>query len=520
VIEFAVEMLDNRSMRIGHLGRVVQFCVVGVSAPLILGFAAVYTLRLPLPTRGRITAIINQTTYVATTLKDGRILFTPYPNYTQLVYEYQPWLTVLQAWWYRQKMPRPKYGEEPPEMVAAVLFDPTTRKFSYTSAMNVPSEDYTSVVLQDGRVFFNGTGRLALKSPERAPELYDPRSGKFAALPSTHGLRMWGRKTVLLNSGKLLIVRGEYPEEDPGDPPLLWDPGTNRIKELRGPTKEWRPTIAVTLDNGKILFIGAEGLINRQLPTLELYDPATEQFSFAGSFPENFEPCSPVKLREGKVFILDCEGSMSEHFNASTLPTRSYAEIYDSSTGRLQPTPMMITLRLSPLSILLKDGSVLLVGGLGFLNDVRDRLWPLASAEIYNPDVNEFEAVGSLPQSITEYSQRMGGSLMLLRDGRVLYTAPGIERRAALYDPFSRTFGEICATDLASGFKFQLDDGSVLLVGSPAAEIAELFNTHNGDFQPFPTGIGHPTAHWTRTIRRFFTGYPADRMKQDRFVKR
>jgi hypothetical protein len=256
------------------------------------------------------------------------------------------------------------------------------------------------------------------------------------------------------------------------------------------------------------------------LPTLELYDPATEQFSFAGSFPENFDPGSAVKLSEGRVLILDCEGSMSEHFNTYTLPTRSYAEIYQSSTGSLEPTPLMTTLRLNPVPILLKDGKVLLVGGLGFVNDVRDwRLRQLASAEIYNPDDNQFEAVGSLPQSLTELSQRQGESLTLLRDGRVLYTLSGIERRAALYDPFSRTFGEICATDLASGFKFQLDDGTVLMVGSPTAEIAELFNTRNGDFQPFPTDIGPPATHWMRTIRRFVTGYPADQIKQDHFVK-
>ena len=405
-------------------------------------------------------------------------------------------------------------------MVDAVLFDPTTRKFSYTSAMKVPSESYTSVVLQDGRVFFSGIGRLALKRPEPAPELYDPGNGKFAALNATHGLRMWGRMAVLLKSGKLLVVSGEDPFEDPADPPLLWDPGNNRIKKLRGPAKQWRPRIALTLDNGKILFIGAEGPINHQLPTLELYDPDKEQFSFAASFPENFEPWSAVKLSEGRVLILDCEGSLSEHFNAYTLPTRSYAEIYQSSTGSLEPTPLMTTLRLNPVPILLKDGKVLLVGGLGFVNDVRDwRLRQLASAEIYNPDDNQFEAVGSLPQSLTELSQRTGESLTLLRDGRVLYTLSGIERRAALYDPFSRTFGEICATDLASGFKFQLDDGTVLLVGSPTAEIAELFNTRNGDFQPFPTAIGPPATHWIRTIRRFVTGYPADRIKQNQFVK-
>ncbi len=325
---------------------------------------------------------------------------------------------------------------------------------------------------------------------------------------------------VLLKSGKLLIVSGEDPFEDPADPPLLWDPGNNQIKKIRGPIKQWRPRIALTLDNGKILFIGAEGPNNRQLPTLELYDPNTEQFSFAASFPENFAPCSPIKLRDGRVLILDCEGSMSEHFNAYTLPTRSYAEIYDQSTGRLEPTPLMTTLRLNPLSILLKDGNVLLVGGLGFPNDVRDcRLRQLASAEIYAPDDNAFTAVGSLPQSMTELSQRMGESLMLLPDERVLYTLLGIERKAAFYDPVSRTFSEICATDLASGFKFQLDHGTVLMVGSPTAEFAELFNTHNGDFQPFPTGIGRPTTHWTRRISRFVTGYPADRIKRDQFVR-
>ncbi len=493
------------------------FWVVGVSAAFILGIAAVYALRLPLPTPGRITAVITQTTYVATTLNDGRVLFTPYPNYTQRIYEYQPWLTVLWAWWYRHVMPWPKYGEEPPEMVEAVLFDPRTRKFSYTGAMKVPSESYTSVVLQDGRVFFSGIGRLALKSPEPAPEMYDPTRGKFAALTSTHGFRMWGRMPVLLKSGKLLIVNGEDPEEDPNDPPLLWDPGNNLIKKLRGPTKRWRPRIALTLDNGKILFIGDEGPINRQLPTLELYDPGTEQFSFAGSFPENFDPGSAVKLSEGRVLILDCEGSLSEHFNAYTLPTRSYAEIYDSGMGRLEPTALMTTLRLNPRPILLEDGKVLLVGGLGFVNDVRDwRLRQLTSAEIYNPDVNEFEAVGSLPQSLAELSQRQGESLWLLRDGRVLYAAFGSERRAALYDPFSRTFSAICATDLASGFKIQLDDGSVLMVGSPTAEIAELFN--NGEFQPFATGIGQPATHWVRTIRRFVTGYPANRIKRDQFL--
>ena len=404
-------------------------------------------------------------------------------------------------------------------MVNAVLFDPTTRKFSYTSAMNVPNEDYTSVVLQDGRVFFSGVGRSAVKSPEPAPELYDPRSGKFEALTSTRGLRMWGRMPVLLNSGKVLIVSGEDPFEDRADPPLLWDPGNNRIKKLRGPIKPWRPRIAVTLDNGKILFIGAVGAINRQLPTLELYDPATEQFSFAGSFPENFAPCSPMKLGEGRVLILDCEGSLSEHFNAYRLPTRSYAEIYQSSTGSLEPTPLMTTLRLNPLPILLKDGKVLLVGGLGFVNDVRDwRLRQLASAEIYNPDDNQFEAAGSLPQSLTELSQRTGESLTLLRDGHVLYTVSGTARRAAIYDAFSRTFGEICATDLASGFKFQLGDGTVLMVGSPTAEIAELFNTRNGEFQPFATGIGQPATHWMRTIRKFVTGYPANRIKRDQFL--
>jgi hypothetical protein len=126
-------MLDNRGVGIGRLRRVVQFCVVSVSAALILGFATVYTLRLPLPTSGRVIAVTMGTGYVATTLNDGRILFTPSPNYTQQIYEYQPWLTVLWAWWYRHVIPWPTYGEEPPEMVNAVLFDPTTRKFLHES---------------------------------------------------------------------------------------------------------------------------------------------------------------------------------------------------------------------------------------------------------------------------------------------------------------------------------------------------------------------------------------------------
>jgi hypothetical protein len=397
-------------------------------------------------------------------------------------------------------------------MVNPVVFDPVMRRFSYTGAMKEPGEFLFPVVLRDGRVFFNAARSIGLHDPEHAPEIYDPVSGEFHVVAPIQGVKMSGRTPFVLNNGKVLLAGG-------GDPVLLWDPESNRIITLRGTGKDWSPRIAVTLDSGKVLLIGDEYVINRELPTLELYDPTLERFSFAGSLPQNWDPSSAIKLREGRVLIIGGEGSLSEHFNASMLPTRGREQIYDPVTGRLEPTPLMAVYRYSPLVTMLKDGTVLFVGGYGFRNGVAEwRLFQLSSAEIYNPDSNTFEAVGSLPEAITEHGSRFNESLTLLLDGRVLYTASATDRGAALYDPFSRTFSDICATRLAEGPKFQLDERRVLLVGSPTAETAEIFNPQNGEFQAFPIGLSEPT-YWLLRIRRFVTGYPGYQVQRDRFLK-
>lgn len=511
-IEFTWKMLDKISVRIGHLRRALPVWVATIAAVFLLAFAIVYELRLPERTPGRFTSVITGTAYFPTQLKDGRILFIPSPNYTQGIYECQPWLTLIWAWWYGHVMPRPEEAVDPPEMVTPVAFDPVTRKFSYTSAMEEPGAFLVPVVLRDGRVFLNGTRSWGPNDPERAPEIYDPVSGKFHVVPPIQGVRLSGRQPFVLNNGKVLLAGGE-------DPVLLWDPESNRIKTLRGPCKDWSPRIVVTLDSGKVLLIGNECVVNRELPTLELYDPASERFSFAGSLPENWDPFSAIKLRNGRVLIIGGEGSLSEHFNAYTLPTRGREQIYDPRSGRLEPTPFMMTYRYRPLVTLLKDGTVLFVEGYGFPKGLPNwRLFQLSSAEIYKPEDNAFEAVGSLPKAITDYTGRFNESLTLLLDGRVLYTASNTDCAVALYDPFSRTFNEMCATRLANEFKFQLDPKSVLLVGSPTAETAEIFNPQNGESQTFPIGLSEPT-HWLLRIRRFVTGYPGYQIKRDQFLK-
>ena len=67
-------------------------------------------------------------------------------------------------------------------MVDAVLFDPTTRKFSYTSAMKVPSEAYTSVVLQDGRVFFSGVGTFSRQESGACTGIVRPKERQVRGL--------------------------------------------------------------------------------------------------------------------------------------------------------------------------------------------------------------------------------------------------------------------------------------------------------------------------------------------------
>src|SRR5437870_3953395 len=125
--------------------------------------------------------------------------------------------------------------------------------------------------------------------------------------------------------------------------------------------------------------------------------------------------------------------------------------------GRFMPTGDMTAARSFHTATLLRDGTVLIVGG----NGERP-----TSAELYDPATGTFAATGSLTTA------RSGSTATLLDDGRVLIVggdrftgnAP-MKSSAELYDPSTKTFtptGDMVTVHIG-GTATLLNDGKVLI---------------------------------------------------------
>ena len=135
------------------------------------------------------------------------------------------------------------------------------------------------------------------------------------------------------------------------------------------------------------------------------------------------------------------------------------------STGAFVPTGNMTIARSSHTATLLKDGRVLLTGG---VNAGYGYAGSAGSAELYDPSTGTFTATGNMT------TNRAGHTATLLPDGRVLiggeYTGDGT---AELYDPATGKFTQTGGMkDLhESQTSNLLSNGKVLITGAPSAEL-------------------------------------------------
>src|SRR6266851_4003293 len=115
----------------------------------------------------------------------------------------------------------------------------------------------------------------------------------------------------------------------------------------------------------------------------------------------------------------------------------SSAELFDSNTRRFIPTGAMTAERMGHTITMLRDGRVLITGGarnIGFRSE-------LSSAEIYDPSTGTFATTGSMR------TPREGHTATILRDGRVLIVGGSDNGThtldsAEIYDPASGSFSD------------------------------------------------------------------------------
>jgi hypothetical protein len=208
-------------------------------------------------------------------------------------------------------------------------------------------------------------------------------------------------------------------------------------------------------------------------------------FERTGSMTTPRSTHTATLLRDGRVLLA---GGLTE----GKTPT-STAELYDPRTGSFSPTGSMETPRYSHTATLLADGRVLVAGGNGSAGAY------LASAELYYPGTGQFTPTGLMATA------RFGHTATLLANGKVLVAGgmsdgtifPGSAGRSAdLYDPAT---GRFAATGNMTGPRYLatamvLKTGEVLVAGGdvlqpPASPdlqpkgSAELYDPSTGGFR-------------------------------------
>jgi hypothetical protein len=227
---------------------------------------------------------------------------------------------------------------------------------------------------------------------------------------------------------------------------------------------------ATTLLDGSVWLAGGEAQGSGTLASTELLLAGSTLVVAAGPLDSARSQHTATLLADGRVLVTGGEV-------ATTGPARTTlrsAEIYDPATRSSRAIASMTTPRIGHSATRLRDGRVLMAGGLspsasgGRVNE---------TAEVFEPAAGAFRPVGQM---------RSGGgihSATLLADGRVLFVAA---TKAELFDPGTGAFTAIGAPASvhAAHTATRLADGRVLIAGGVGSRFEEVYDPAAGAFRP------------------------------------
>jgi len=318
-------------------------------------------------------------------------------------------------------------------------------RWTPTSGMRRPHLQHTATVLEDGRVLVAG-------GFDTSSEVYDPALGTWSLTGAmlTHHR---GHTATRLADGRVLLVGGGQ------------ESSTRTNAELYTPSLgEWRAAgvlhksryhhTATALPGGQVLVVGgmSDEYGGETLASAELYDPATDTWSLTGPLGTPRGHHTASLLRDGTVLVVG--GS-----DAAGRP-RASAELYDPATGGFTSVPDPRLGHAHHTATVLEDGRVLVVGAGDLDTDT------LALAELYDPATRTWSDTGA-PRT-----PRRDHVASLLPNGKVLVTggyheSSGILTAAELYDPASGVWSDTAPmrVDRYQPAAVRLNDGTVLVMG-------------------------------------------------------
>ena len=326
---------------------------------------------------------------------------------------------------------------------------------SSAADMRVARAAHTATGLRGGGVLVAGGFDEAEGYPLASAELYDASSESFVPIGDMTTPRQ-SQTATPLPDGQVLITGG-YGIDGPLRSAEIYDPATRRFTPTGRMALRRAGHEAVRLEDGRVLIVGGVGPGFAFLETAELYDPLTGRFSAVGTMSVPRESHTATLLPDGRVLVAGGHGGREDD-----LQLYASAELYDPATGRFARANDMTLPRHKHDAVGLADGRVLIVGGA----DEREEPRPFDTAEIYDPDTDEFRRTGNLNRA----RYKLRGTSVLQENGRVV-VAGGADV-PEVYEPatgeFARLSGSFGRTPLfAAAARVR---GGVLLCGGYSRE--------------------------------------------------
>lgn len=245
------------------------------------------------------------------------------------------------------------------DLKIAWIFDPVKNKYLSTEIMNDYHHDHTATLLNNGKVLIVGY----------TAEIYDITKNIFTYIKE---LNITGRHgAILLNDGRVLFVGGGERHKHLKNKKLTTDSDYSNKSEIYDPKKNiffltanmsvnrGYPVLTL-LKNGEVLISGGWSLKDGRIQKLELYNPQKGTFTPAGNIDER-EGFTATLLTNGKVLFA---GGVAG-YGTSTFGLASMY-IYDPNTKSYKFIGNMRRKRAGHTATLLRDGSILFIGGTGY----------------------------------------------------------------------------------------------------------------------------------------------------------
>ncbi|MHC4664056.1 MAG: Kelch repeat-containing protein [Planctomycetota bacterium] len=276
------------------------------------------------------------------------------------------------------------------------------------------------------------------------PEVYSPAFDAFQDSAGTMVTNRTGCAAVPLRGGGALIAGG-----DSGGALAsaeIYDTVADAFTSTTGAMSTARANpVAVNLFDGTVLVMGEDS-------TADIYNSSSDDFTpTAGVMAESKTDYTASLLGNGKVLVA----------GGTTGAVVATVELYDPSTGLFTATDSLGTARSHHFQVTLRNGKVLLGGGVDASNAA------LVSTEVYDPVAGTWSAGPDLPCTMVAGAARLlGTGDVIIAGGRDAFSGTAPAASYIVYDPHTNAFTPLMPKTSHSGEAvIVLKDGRAMICG-------------------------------------------------------